>query len=229
MSSSLLLQLPSDLLSSGPIGAYLGALPFSPSLARLTLTTKRLYTSRLAVGKRVAGRASRRALEVLDRRVVLVVVHTHERRPGGGGAIVDLRQNFLMNVTSTTDLAHVHGALDKRLRVSANAMTDCKRPRPCGQAVAQGYTSVRPTRICLARRDSGARLPASGSCEALVAAAAALGDGTPAVHVNLHLEADDAAIAHHHFEGRWEDEDDESEEEDDEGDFEEEPERGTPH
>ena len=53
--------------------------------------------------------------------------------------------------------------------------------------------------------------------------------GTPAVHVNLHLEADDAAIAHHHFEGRWEDEDDESEEEDDEGDFEEEPERGTPH
>ena len=69
---------------------------------------------------------------------------------------------------SLLSLAHVYGALDKRLRVSANAMTQCKRPRPCGQAVALGYTSVRPSRLKLSRRDTGAPLGRSGPCAPLV-------------------------------------------------------------
>ena len=99
--------------------------------------------------------------------------------------------------TSTTDLAHVYGALDKRLRVSANAMTQCKRPRPCGQAVALGYTSVRPSRLKLSRRDTGAPLGRSGPCAPLVDDATDLdGAASRAFHANLHLEADQLAMAH---------------------------------
>ena len=191
-------SLPADFLTSGPVAQFLGDLPFNPSLARLTLTCRALFHSRVAAGKRVAGLAARAAAATLDRRVVLLVVHTQERRAGAGkGAIVDLRQNFLMNITSTTDLAHVYGALDKRLRVSANAMTQCKRPRPCGQAVALGYTSVRPSRLKLSRRDTGAPLGRSGPCAPLVDDATDLdGAASRAFHANLHLEADQLAMAH---------------------------------
>ena len=56
-------SLPSDFLTSGPVAQFLGDLPFNPSLARLTLTCRALFHSRVAAGKRVAGLAA-----LLDRR-----------------------------------------------------------------------------------------------------------------------------------------------------------------
>lgn len=134
---------------------------------------------------------------------MLLVCHTRERR-GPSDELVDLGQNFLMNITDLTPLSSIYAALDKRMRVSANAMTQCKRPRPCGQAVAIGYTDLKITKLVVVD-ERGDALPRVGDAAALVAAARPLvvGDGPPACHVRLHCE-DDAAVANQ----TWDDSDD---------------------
>ena len=195
-----LLGLPEDLIWCA-VGELLGDLPYSPGLAVLARTCRR-FAGRHWVGESVARSAAAAARAALDRRCVLVVAHTRECR--GRGRFADLGQNFAMCVTPSTPLSAVYAAMDKRLRVSARAVTQCKRPRPCGQTIAVGYTYARGSRVVLVARSTGAPLATDGDCAALCAAAAPLPaldpargwrgarsrPGAIAAQVDLHLERD---------------------------------------
>jgi len=185
-----LLSLPDDLTWLA-VGELLGDIPFSPHLKTLTTTCRGFRDHRVAMVARAAREAAKAARAALRKRSVLLVAHTKARWPPGRGALVDLRQNFLMYVTPTTPLASLYSAMDKRLRVSASATTQTKRRRPCGQSIAVGYTSARTTKLRLTDRRTGAVLGTAGDAGDLVAGARPLdGAGTLAVHVDLELVRD---------------------------------------